>query len=166
MPWNHLGTNLDTLGKKICRQLLGMQLKYHWWERQALATVTRNRFSLQETNSSWQPHSAKWNGVLSLAPGEGSIWPHSAPDQPLTTQRGVRNASRTEAERATHTYSLSSRTKHSVGTAFWEQAARADLGSKRCPRGDAYNTSRKGMVEFLGDATTLFRVFQKFQNGG
>ena len=32
-------------------------------------------FSLQETNSSWQPHSAKWDEVLSLAPGEGTAWP-------------------------------------------------------------------------------------------
>ena len=42
MHWNHFETNLDMLGNQICRLLLGMQLKYHWWERMALAMVTGN----------------------------------------------------------------------------------------------------------------------------
>lgn len=44
--WNHFETNLDMLGNQICRQLLGMQLKYHWWEQLALAMVTGNKLFL------------------------------------------------------------------------------------------------------------------------
>lgn len=84
MRWNGFETNLAMLGNKICRQLLGMQWKYHWWERLAREWEWEIDFSLQETNSSWQPYSEKQVGVHSIAPSQGSTWPHSAPDQPLT----------------------------------------------------------------------------------
>lgn len=152
MRWKDFETNLDMLGNKICRQLLGMQLKYHWWERLAREWEWEIDFSLQETNSSWQPHSEKQVGVLSIAPSKGSIWPPfstwSATD---TLHRGELEILLERKHRATHTSHAKftdqaqlSSSKHSVGAVFWEQVSRADLRSEimsalsQCFRGDTF----------------------------
>lgn len=132
-------------------------------------------FSLQETNSSWQPHSAKWDGVLSLASGEGSTWPCSAPDQPLTdctegSEKYFWNRSR---ESYTHLQS------EFTDKACWCSLLGASCKSgtwiqnhecpSQCPGGDTWARSHqvhktppgRPTTEFLEDAAALFIVLPK-----
>lgn len=73
-----------------------------------------------------------------MAPGKGSTWlPFSTWSATDRLHRRESNTSGTEAETVTYTSHSEftdkaqlSPSKHSVGAAFWEQDARADLGTK------------------------------------
>lgn len=144
-------------------------------------------FSLQETNSSWQPHSAKWDEVLSLAPGEGTAWPPfstwSATDRLL---RGEWEILLEWKQRELYTPTL---WVHRQGTAELLKAMLAQPSEGKLQRADLESETMsvplsvlekphlswkspstqtppgKSMKEFLGNAAALFMALLKFQNG-